>query len=80
MTRPDSGWGSRGNLRAGQARGGAAGSAPRGGGPGQSDNTRPEAAKKAGDKPIHPSWEAKRKLKEKESIGIVPSQGKKIKF
>ncbi|KAF9568784.1 Bud-site selection protein [Agrocybe pediades] len=32
------------------------------------------------DKPLHPSWEAKRKLKEKESVGIVPSQGKKIKF
>ncbi|KAF9483438.1 Bud-site selection protein [Pholiota conissans] len=29
---------------------------------------------------IHPSWEAKRKLKEKESVGIVPSQGKKIVF
>lgn len=32
------------------------------------------------DKPLHPSWEAKRKLKEKESGGIVPSVGKKIKF
>ncbi|KAJ3509424.1 hypothetical protein NLJ89_g5231 [Agrocybe chaxingu] len=31
-------------------------------------------------KPLHPSWEAKRKLKEKESVGIVPSQGRKIKF
>ncbi|KJA16926.1 hypothetical protein HYPSUDRAFT_46837 [Hypholoma sublateritium FD-334 SS-4] len=29
---------------------------------------------------LHPSWEAKRKLKEKESAGIVPSQGTKIKF
>lgn len=29
---------------------------------------------------LHPSWEAKRKLKEKEQIGIVPAQGKKIKF
>lgn len=29
---------------------------------------------------LHPSWEAKRRLKEKQSIGIVPSQGKKIKF
>lgn len=29
---------------------------------------------------LHPSWEAKRKLKEKQSIGIVASQGKKIKF
>lgn len=35
---------------------------------------------KKDDKPLHPSWEAKRRLKEKESAGIVPSQGKKIKF
>jgi len=32
------------------------------------------------DRPLHPSWEAKRRLKEKQSMGIVPSQGKKIKF
>ncbi|KAJ2919199.1 hypothetical protein MD484_g1230, partial [Candolleomyces efflorescens] len=32
------------------------------------------------DKPLHPSWEAKRKLKEKQNDAIVPSQGKKIKF
>jgi len=41
------------------------------------------AVTKAGrkdDKPLHPSWEAKRKLKEKEGGGIVPSQGTKIKF
>jgi hypothetical protein len=31
-------------------------------------------------KPLHPSWEAKRRLKEKEGGGIVPSQGTKIKF
>ncbi|KAF5314870.1 hypothetical protein D9619_007243 [Psilocybe cf. subviscida] len=35
---------------------------------------------KADEKPLHPSWEAKKKLKEKESAGIVPSQGVKIKF
>ena len=29
---------------------------------------------------LHPSWEAKRRLKEKQSIAIVASQGKKIKF
>lgn len=29
---------------------------------------------------LHPSWVAKRRLKEKQSIGIVASQGKKIKF
>ncbi|KDQ09868.1 hypothetical protein BOTBODRAFT_178610 [Botryobasidium botryosum FD-172 SS1] len=33
----------------------------------------------ADDKPLHPSWEAKRKLKERENK-IVPSQGKKIVF
>ncbi|KAF5382769.1 hypothetical protein D9615_002930 [Tricholomella constricta] len=32
------------------------------------------------EKPLHPSWEAKKKLKERERTGIVPSQGKKIKF
>ena len=32
------------------------------------------------DKPLHPSWEAKKKLKEKQSVGIVPAQGKKIVF
>ncbi|KAF8957292.1 Bud-site selection protein [Flammula alnicola] len=32
------------------------------------------------EKPLHPSWEAKRKLKARESVGIVPSQGTKIKF
>lgn len=32
------------------------------------------------EKPLHPSWEAKRKLKEKESASIVASQGKKIVF
>ncbi|THG92538.1 hypothetical protein EW145_g8681, partial [Phellinidium pouzarii] len=29
---------------------------------------------------LHPSWEAKRRLKEKESAAIVPSQGKRITF
>ncbi|KAJ3549187.1 hypothetical protein NM688_g5207 [Phlebia brevispora] len=32
------------------------------------------------DKPLHPSWEAKRKLKEMQNPGIVPAQGKKIVF
>jgi hypothetical protein len=31
-------------------------------------------------RPLHPSWEAKRKLKEKEGAGIIPSKGKKIVF
>ncbi|KAF9013517.1 Bud-site selection protein [Cyathus striatus] len=47
-----------------------------------SQNPAPSAAnfKRADDKPLHPSWEAKRKLKEKDFGGIVPSQGQKIKF
>ncbi len=32
------------------------------------------------EKPLHPSWEAKRKLKERLNPGIVPAQGKKITF
>ncbi|GBE84935.1 Bud-site selection protein [Sparassis latifolia] len=32
------------------------------------------------DKPLHPSWEAKRRLKEKFSANIVPAQGTKIIF
>ncbi|RPD62443.1 Bud-site selection protein [Lentinus tigrinus ALCF2SS1-7] len=32
------------------------------------------------EKALHPSWEAKRKLKEKMNPGIVLAQGKKIKF
>lgn len=32
------------------------------------------------EQPLHPSWEAKKKLKEKQAAGIVPSQGTKIKF
>lgn len=40
----------------------------------------PAGSGRVEEKPMHPSWEAKRKLKEKESASIVPSQGKKIKF
>lgn len=45
-------------------------------------NAKPLAPKsdKTDNKALHPSWEAKRRLKEKESVGIVPSQGTKIKF
>ncbi|TFK74801.1 hypothetical protein BDN72DRAFT_955467 [Pluteus cervinus] len=50
-------------------------------------NSNMERQRKSGnaqtnaERPLHPSWEAKRKLKEKESSGgIIPSQGKKIKF
>jgi len=43
-------------------------------------NTRTVSAVVPATGRLHPSWEAKRRLKEKQSIGIVPSQGKKIKF
>ncbi|KAG9121250.1 hypothetical protein FRC07_002877 [Ceratobasidium sp. 392] len=38
------------------------------------------AAKKAEEKPMHPSWIAKQKLKAKESVGTMSAQGKKIVF
>ncbi|TFK27741.1 Bud-site selection protein [Coprinopsis marcescibilis] len=47
-----------------------------------SRDSNPAASKSSNSatKGLHPSWEAKRKLKEKERDAIVPSQGKKIKF
>jgi hypothetical protein len=57
---------------------------PRPGGAGkESNNTRGADAFRTwskDDKPLHPSWEAKRKQKDKERGNIVPGQGKKIKF
>lgn len=32
------------------------------------------------DRPLHPSWIAKLRMKEKSNAMIVPSQGKRIKF
>lgn len=40
---------------------------------------RPATAVTIEDRPLHPSWEAKRRLKEKQA-GVVPAQGTKIKF
>ncbi|KAL5482717.1 hypothetical protein ACEPAI_9311 [Sanghuangporus weigelae] len=59
----------------GQVRGGAEDGKP-------SSNVRPRYNDREDDKykPLHPSWEAKRRLKEKESPAIVPSMGTKIKF
>ncbi|CCM03541.1 uncharacterized protein FIBRA_05675 [Fibroporia radiculosa] len=37
-------------------------------------------ARRTDDKPLHPSWEAKRKLKEKMNPSILPPQGQKIVF
>lgn len=31
-------------------------------------------------KPLHPSWEAKKRLKEKHSAAILPAQGTRLKF
>lgn len=47
----------------------------------ESSNVRgANATRSKDDKPLHPSWEAKRKQKDKERGNIVPGQGKKIKF
>ena len=35
---------------------------------------------KKGDQPLHPSWAAKKQLKEKQNPGIVAPQGTKIVF
>ncbi|KAF7768214.1 hypothetical protein Agabi119p4_7457 [Agaricus bisporus var. burnettii] len=35
---------------------------------------------KQDERPLHPSWVAKRQMKEKQTLGMVPSQGTKIKF
>ena len=37
-------------------------------------------ARKTDDKPLHPSWEAKRRLKEKQNPAFAAPQGKKIVF
>ncbi|KAL5520111.1 hypothetical protein ACEPAG_1771 [Sanghuangporus baumii] len=59
----------------GQARRGAEDDKP-------SSNVHPRYNDRDDDKlkSLHPSWEAKRRLKEKESPAIVPSMGTKIKF
>lgn len=47
---------------------------------GSSPNFNPQPRVSKEERPLHPSWEAKRKLKEKQPATIVPPQGKKIKF
>lgn len=44
------------------------------------DKSFPQVHNPADAGALHPSWEAKRRMKEKQSIAIVASQGKKIKF
>lgn len=39
-----------------------------------------QKARRVDDLALHPSWEAKRRMKEKSSAAIIPSQGKRIKF
>ncbi|KAH8114528.1 Bud-site selection protein [Phellopilus nigrolimitatus] len=49
--------------------------------PRKSVNTdAPSHGAKEDGKPLHPSWEAKRKLKEKQSAAIVPPQGTRMTF
>lgn len=44
-------------------------------------NAKPVAQLKSREEmALHPSWEAKKKLKEKQNPAIVPSQGTRIKF
>ncbi|KAH9042142.1 Bud-site selection protein [Lactarius pseudohatsudake] len=45
-----------------------------------SHTPREQKARRMDDLALHPSWEAKRRMKEKSSAAIIPSQGKRIKF
>ncbi|KAH9002568.1 Bud-site selection protein [Lactarius hatsudake] len=45
-----------------------------------SHTPREQKARRVDDHALHPSWEAKRRMKEKSSAAIIPSQGKRIKF
>lgn len=47
---------------------------------GRGDKQSPSKESRRGDKPLHPSWEAKKKMKKKESAAITPPAGKKIIF
>ncbi|KAJ3775518.1 Bud-site selection protein [Lentinula raphanica] len=40
----------------------------------------PSSAQSHDSRPLHPSWEAKRKLHERQSAAILPPPGRKIKF
>lgn len=69
----DGGW--KGGAENAKARPTASALAPRGG---KARGGKPEAGGAPGA--LHPSWEAKRKMKEREQLAIVPGQGTKIKF
>lgn len=44
------------------------------------DGQPPPKKPRREDRPLHPSWEAKKQLKKKESAAIVPPAGKKVVF
>jgi hypothetical protein len=69
----DAGWGARAPARTGAVATPA---------PAAAMHARPAPVRAKPDKDagIHPSWAAKKALKEKMGVGIVPSQGKKIVF
>ena len=50
------------------------------GGGGREDGQPPLKKQRPEDKPLHPSWEAKKKMKKRESAAIIPSAGKKVVF
>jgi hypothetical protein len=64
-TSPSFGWAKRNKLSTERV--------PRG-------ETPPKTTSTLERRPLHPSWEAKKKLKEKQSVEIVSAQGKKIRF
>ena len=66
--RTDSGYGGRVATKSGGAGGG------------KMDGQPPLKKPRREDKPLHPSWEAKKKMKQKESAAIIPPAGKKIVF
>ena len=47
---------------------------------GGADGQPPLKKSRREDKALHPSWQAKKKMKEKESAAIIPPAGKKIVF
>ena len=64
----DSGYGGRITAKSG------------GGGGERVDGQPPLKKPRREDKALHPSWEAKKRMKEKESAAIIPPAGKKIVF
>ena len=66
--RTDSGYGGRVAAKSG------------GGGGGRADGQPSPKKPRREDKNLHPSWEAKKRMKEKESAAIIPPAGKKIVF